>query len=142
MQVLAGVSGFSYREWRGRFYPPDLPAERMLAHYATRFPAVEINSTFYRMPKEQVLLDWAGQTPEEFTFCLKASRRITHEARLAGAADLLDYLLRTASVLGARRGPMLFQLPPTMPKDLPRLREFLALVPTAWHTVLEFRHPS
>jgi len=142
MRVLSGMSGFAYKEWKGSFYPADLPAEGMLAHYASRFPTVEINSTFYRMPKEDVLLDWARRVPAEFTFCLKASRRITHDARLDGVEDLLEYVLRTASVLDQRRGPMLFQLPPFQRKDLARLRDFLALLPRGWRTVMEWRHSS
>lgn len=142
MRVLTGMSGYAYREWKGSFYPADLPAEGMLTHYATRFPTVEINSSFYRMPKEEVLLDWARQVPGAFQFCLKATRRITHDARLAGVGDLLEYVTRTANVLGSRRGPMLFQLPPWFSRDLPRLREFLDLLPRGWRTVLEWRHPS
>jgi uncharacterized protein YecE (DUF72 family) len=136
------MSGYAYREWKGSFYPSDLPAERMLAYYATRFPTVEINNTFYRLPSERVLLDWAAQVPAGFTFAIKASRRITHDRRLADVADLLEYLVRNVAALGERRGPLLFQLPPYFAKDVPRLASFLALLPREWRVALEWRHPS
>lgn len=142
MRVLTGTSGFSYKEWKGSFYPDDLSADRMLSFYASRFPAVEINATFYRMPTETQLLDWAGQVPETFTFVLKASQRITHQKRLANVAEEVGYFLKTATVLGTRLGPTLFQLPPNLKKDVERLRTFLALVPKRWQAALEFRHPS
>jgi len=141
-RILTGMSGYAYREWKGEFYPADLPADAMLGSYATRFPTVEINNTFYRMPKEHVLLDWASRVPEDFTFCLKASRRITHDNRLEDVESLLEFVVKNANVLGARRGPMLFQLPPNMKKDIARLERFLALLPGAWRTAIEWRHPS
>lgn len=142
MRILTGMSGYAYKEWKGDFYPADLPADGMLRHYASRFETVEINNTFYRLPKEAVLLDWAAQVPEAFTFAVKASRRITHDQRLLDTASLMEFLLRNLSVLGARRGPTLFQMPPTMKKDVPRLRDFLALVPKRWRAAFEWRHPS
>jgi len=142
MRISAGMSGYSYKEWKGDFYPADLPADRMLAHYATRFPVVELNNTFYRMPSERQLLDWAGAVPDGFRFALKASRRITHNHRLKDASDLVDYVVRNAAVLGDRLGPMLFQLPPTLRKDLPRLEQFLRLLPRGWQAAFEWRHPS
>jgi uncharacterized protein YecE (DUF72 family) len=142
MEILTGMSGYAYKEWKGTFYPADLSADGMLAHYASRFPTVEINSTFYRMPRETVLLDWASKVPDGFTFCLKASRRITHDHRLEDVGSLMEYLLRTASVLGTRRGPTLFQLPPFMKKDLTRLTGFLELLPRGWLTAIEWRHAS
>jgi uncharacterized protein YecE (DUF72 family) len=142
VQVLAGTSGFSYKEWKGTFYPEDLPADEMLRFYASRFATVEINATFYRMPSEKQLLAWAAQVPETFTFVLKASRRITHEKRLTDVAQEVGYFLKTATVLGDRLGPTLFQLPPNFKKDVERLRTFLALVPRRWRAALEFRHPS
>ncbi len=141
-RILTGMSGYAYKEWKGDFYPADLPADGMLGHYATRFPTVEINNTFYRMPKESILRDWAGQVPEDFTFCLKASRRITHDNRLQDVESLLDFVLRNARVLGPRLGPVLFQLPPNMKKDLQRLESFLALLPRETRAALECRHPS
>jgi uncharacterized protein YecE (DUF72 family) len=142
MRILIGTSGFAYKEWKGSFYPADLPADGMLRYYAGRLPTVEINNSFYRMPKEKVLLDWAEQVPAGFCFVLKASRRITHIARLADEDGSLDYFLRTANVLGEKLGPTLFQCPPSLKKDLGRLRSFLARVPRTWRAALEFRHAS
>jgi uncharacterized protein YecE (DUF72 family) len=142
MRILVGTSGWSYKEWKGSFYPADLPADAMLRYYAGRLPTVEINNSFYRMPKEKVLLDWAAQVPPEFRFVLKASRRITHINRLTDEDGSLAYFLRTANVLGERLGPTLFQCPPSLRKDIGRLRDFLALVPRTWRAALEFRHQS
>jgi uncharacterized protein YecE (DUF72 family) len=142
MRTLVGTSGWSYKEWKGSFYPADLPADGMLRHYATRLPTVEINNSFYRIPKEKVLLEWAEQTPAEFRFVLKASRRITHINRLADGDDSLGYFLRTVNVLGEKLGPTLFQCPPSLKKDIGLLRAFLAKVPRTWRAALEFRHPS
>jgi uncharacterized protein YecE (DUF72 family) len=142
MRILVGTSGWSYKEWKGSFYPADLPADDMLRYYGTRLPAVEINNSFYRIPREKVLLEWAEQVPAAFRFVLKASRRITHINRLAAADDSLDYFLRTVNVLGDRLGPTLFQCPPSLKKDIGRLREFLARVPRTWRAALEFRHAS
>ena len=142
MRTFVGTSGWSYKEWKGAFYPADLPADDMLRYYATRFPAVEINNSFYRIPKEKVLLEWAEQVPSEFRFVMKASRRITHVNRLTDPDGSLGYMLRTLNVLGDRLGPTLFQCPPTLRMDLDRLRAFLALVPRTWRAALEFRHQS
>jgi uncharacterized protein YecE (DUF72 family) len=142
VHLLAGSSGFAYKPWKGPFYPDGLPDAGMLAYYAARLPTVEINNTFYRLPKPEVLEGWAGQTPPGFRFVLKASRRITHIQRLKEAGELLDYLFRTAATLGDRLGPLLFQLPPHMKKDLERLRVFLELVPRERRVTLEFRHAS
>jgi uncharacterized protein YecE (DUF72 family) len=142
MRILVGTSGFAYKEWKGSFYPADLPADAMLRYYAGRLPAVEINNSFYRMPKERVLLDWNDQVPAEFRFVLKASRRITHINRLVDEDGSLDYFLRTANVLGEKLGPTLFQCPPSLRKDIGRLRDFLARVPRTWRAALEFRHES
>ena len=140
--IRPGTSGWSYKEWKGTFYPPDLPADDMLRHYATQLPSVEINNSFYRIPKEKVLLDWAGQVPADFRFVLKASRRITHINRLANEDGTLEYFLRTVNVLGDRLGPTLFQCPPSLRMDMTRLRDFLAGVPRTWRAALEFRHAS
>jgi uncharacterized protein YecE (DUF72 family) len=142
MRILVGTSGWAYKEWKGSFYPADLPADAMLRHYAGRLPTVEINNSFYRIPKEKVLLDWAEQVPAEFRFVLKASRRITHINRLADEDDSLGYFLRTANVLGEKLGPTLFQCPPSLRKDIGLLRDFLARVPRTWRAALEFRHKS
>ncbi len=142
MQVHVGMSGFAYKEWKGSFYPEDISADAMLEFYATRFATVEMNNTFYRMPSEKTLLQWASSVPDGFTFALKASRRITHHARLGNVGDMLDYVVRNAAILGPKLGPLLFQLPPTMKKDLDRLRAFLTLLPPSWKVALEWRHPS
>ena len=142
MRVLAGTSGFSFPEWKGSFYPEDLPADAMLRFYAGRLAAVEINNTFYRMPGEKMLAAWAEQVPEGFRFVLKAPRRITHIKRLNDAGDPLRMFLEAAAVIGPRLGPFLFQLPPNLKKDLPRLASFLALVPKSVRAAFEFRHVS
>ena len=129
MRLWPGTSGFSYKEWKGSFYPEDLPDSGMLAWYAERFPAVEINNTFYRMPSRKLLQGWAEQVPEGFRFALKASRRITHQKQLADAGEEIAYLAETSRVLGARLGPTLVQLPPFLKKDVPLLAAFLGLLP-------------
>jgi uncharacterized protein YecE (DUF72 family) len=140
MRLSVGTSGYAYKEWKGAFYPPKLPADEMLRFYAGRLSAVEINNTFYRMPTERVLLDWTTQVPEGFRFVLKAPQRITHYARLKLEDDSLEYFLRTANVMGGKLGPTLFQLPPNFKKDLPRLQEFIAKLPRTWRAAFEFRH--
>src|SRR5437899_3741980 len=112
MRVRAGTSGYSYKEWKGNFYPLDLAATGMLSFYAKRFSTVEINNTFYRMPSEKILLNWSAHVPDGFAFVLKAPRRITHDKRLKNADDDVAYLLKTVAVLGKKQGPLLFQLPP------------------------------
>jgi uncharacterized protein YecE (DUF72 family) len=143
-KLWAGASGYAYKEWQGSFYPEKIAADAMLAWYAQRLPAVEINNTFYRMPKVEVLEQWAQAVPEAFRFAIKASRRITHQARLKGdeAADSVAYLYKNLAALGDKRGPVLFQLPPFLKRDLPRLTEFLQLLPEGHRAVFEFRHDS
>ena len=143
MKLLAGTSGYAFKEWKGAFYPKELKDDGMLGFYASKFPAVEINNTFYRLPKENVLREWAAQVPETFTFAVKASQRITHHARLKEqAADTVDFLLKNTSVLGERLGPILFQLPPNLKKDTNRFRGFLGLLPSDRRYVFEFRHET
>ena len=143
MRLLAGTSGYAFKEWKGSFYPDGLKDDGMLGYYATRFPTVEINNTFYRMPRENVLLDWASQVPETFTFAIEASQRITHHARLKPESkELVGYLLQNTSLLGGKLGPVLFQLPPNMKKDLDRLRTFLDILPHGRRFAFEFRHSS
>ena len=142
MQIHVGTSGYSYREWKGSFYPEDLKNADMLRFCAERFSSVEINNTFYRMPKATMLEGWAEQVPPAFLFVLKASQQITHRKRLKEAGEPLDYLLKTASVLGERLGPVLFQLPPYFRKDVARLRDFLALLPERHPAAFEFRHET
>ena len=143
-KLWAGASGYAFKEWKGRFYPEKMQPEAMLAWYAERLPSVEINNTFYQMPKVAVLEHWAEATPEAFRFSIKASRRITHDGRLKAdaAADSVAYLYKNLSTLGSKRGPVLFQLPPFLKKDLPRLTEFLHLLPDDHRAAFEFRHDS
>jgi uncharacterized protein YecE (DUF72 family) len=143
MNLKAGTSGFAFKEWKGSFYPKDLKDDGMLGFYASKFPIVEINNTFYRLPREEVLQNWAAQVPDSFTFSIKASQRITHFARIKPeCASALDFLLKNTASLGARLGPILFQLPPNMKKDTERLRGFLAMLPTDRRFTVEFRHES
>src|SRR5436190_5543397 len=142
MNLYVGTSGYSYKEWKGSFYPEDLSDKQMLHYYGERFRSVEINNTFYRMPKASVLEAWAQEVPSEFKFVLKAPQRITHMQRLKDTGDSMSLLLKTAAVLGGRLGPLLFQLPPYLKKDVPRLREFLPLVPREQRCGFEFRHES
>jgi uncharacterized protein YecE (DUF72 family) len=143
VRLLAGTSGYAFKEWKGSFYPDDLKNDGWLGYYASKFPTVEINNTFYRLPKENVLREWAAQVPDNFTFAIKASQRITHYARLKPeCADTVDFLLKNTSTLGSRLGPILFQLPPNMQKDVPRLRGFLGLLPPSRRFAIEFRHES
>ena len=141
-RVLAGTSGFAFAEWKGGFYPEDLPANRMLSHYASRLPTVEINVSFYRMPTAEMIASWTAQTPEEFRFAIKAHRRITHQKRLRGADDELRWLTERIGGLGARLGPVLFQLPPSFRRDVPLLQEFLAGLPPLPFVAVEFRHAT
>ena len=143
-KLWAGASGYAFKEWKGSFYPEKIKAEDMLAWYAGRLPTVEINNTFYQMPKVTVLAHWAQVTPEAFRFAIKASRRITHDARLAAdaAADSVAYLYKNLAALGAKRGPVLFQLPPFLKKDAARLAGFLHLLPEGHRAAFEFRHDS
>ena len=112
MRLRTGSSGFSYKEWKGPFYPEKLPNKDMLAYYAERLSTVEVNSTFYRMPKVSMLEGWAAKVPEDFVFVLKASRRITHHGRLKDVEDSVAYLWEVAQTLGNHLGPILYQLPP------------------------------
>jgi uncharacterized protein YecE (DUF72 family) len=143
-RLLAGASGYSFKEWKGSFYPGDMKPEGMLAWYSARLPTVEINNTFYQMPKTAVLENWSKSTPATFRFAIKASRRITHLSRLKAdsAADSVAFLYKNLATLGEKRGPVLFQLPPFLKKDLARLQEFLALLPADHRAAFEFRNDS
>jgi uncharacterized protein YecE (DUF72 family) len=140
--LLAGTSGFFYPEWVGPFYPEKLPASERLRYYATRLATVEINNTFYRMPAEEMLTKWASEVPADFTFTLKAPRRITHVLRLHDAETSVAEFLRRAGALGPRLGVILFQLPPFLKKDVPRLKAFLELLPPERRVAFEFRNAS
>src|ERR1700682_3360982 len=144
MRLLAGASGYSFKEWKGNFYPEKIKPEEMLAWYSERLPTVEINNTFYRMPKTSVLENWASTVPEDFRFSIKASQRITHMSRLKveSSTEPLGHLYRNLAALGDKCGPVLFQLPPNLKKDLPRLTAFLGLLPEGHNAAFEFRNDT
>ncbi len=142
--ILVGTSGYNYPEWKGSFYPADLPAAKMLPFYASQFPTVEINYTFYRMPTPKLIAGWRAQVPPGFRFTLKAPKRITHDKRLrpAEVSSALDGFMTAAAELGPQRAAVLFQLPPNFKKDAPLLREFLSLLPPKTTAAFEFRNAS
>ena len=142
MNLYVGTSGYSYKEWKGSFYPEKLPAKDMLRFYSERLSTVEINATFYRMPQKSMLENWKEQVPGTFRFSLKAPQRITHFKRLKDTEEETKYFFETASVLDGQLGVVLFQLPPNMKKDLPRLEAFLNDLPQQLFTAFEFRHPT
>lgn len=143
LTVLAGASGYSFKEWKGAFYPAAIRPDAMLDYYAQRLPTVELNNSFYALPRRESVERWAATVPETFRFAIKAPMAITHRARLkATAAPELDAFERVVAHLGAKRGPTLFQLPPSLRKDLPRLTEFLARLPNDHRACVEFRHDS
>jgi uncharacterized protein YecE (DUF72 family) len=141
MKFWIGTSGFQYAEWKGNFYPEDLPAAKMLPFYAERFSTTEINYTFHRIPAPKTIENWKAQTPEKFRFALKAPQRITHWSKLRDCADTLEYFLKVVHGLGERLGPVLFQLPPTFQKDADVVRSFLREFPSM-RAAFEFRHES
>ena len=143
-KLMAGASGYSFKEWKGSFYPDRIKPEDMLRYYASHLTTVEINNTFYAMPKAEVLQRWHDTVPATFRFAIKAPKRITHDARLKAdvCADSVAYLCKTLETLGDKRGPVLFQLSPIMKKDLPRLKDFLALLPPGHRAAFEFRNES
>jgi len=142
MKLYVGTSGYSYKEWKGSFYPEKIPAAEMLSYYASRLPAVELNNTFYRMPQRSMVESWKTQVPGDFRFSVKAAQRITHFKRLKEAGEETKYMLETVSALEDRLGVVLFQLPPNMKKDLERLETFLRDLPPQTPAAFEFRHPT
>jgi uncharacterized protein YecE (DUF72 family) len=142
MRIHVGTSGYSYKEWKGRFYPESLPASKMLGYYGEHFDTVEANGTFYRMPEASALAKWTTQVPDGFTFAVKAPQRITHQKKLAGASEDVAYLFETISVLGSKLGPVLFQLPPFSRKNAELLRDFIDALPRGPRVAFEFRHAS
>jgi uncharacterized protein YecE (DUF72 family) len=141
MMLHIGTSGYSYKEWKGTFYPEDLKAADMLPFYAGRLGTVEINNTFYRMPTKKLLEGWASQVPDSFRFVLKVSQKITHFKRLKDVEEEAGYLMETVRVLGPRLGPLLVQIPPNFARDDTRLSTFLGLVSEA-RVALEVRNAS
>ena len=141
-RLLAGASGYAFKEWCGSFYPDKIKSEDMLAWYAERLPTVEINVSFYRMPTSKMLADWKAQTPAHFRFAIKAHRRITHVKRLRDVDDEVRWLHERVTELGERLGPVLFQLPPSLHADLPLLENFLGTLRPLPYVALEFRHAT
>lgn len=141
MKTWIGTSGFQYTEWKGNFYPEDLPASKMLAYFAERLSTTEINYTFHRIPSPKTIENWLAQTPEQFRFALKAPQKITHFAKLRDCKDTLEYFCRVIAQLGDRLGPVLFQLPPSFKKNTDILSSFLRELPTM-RAAFEFRHES
>jgi uncharacterized protein YecE (DUF72 family) len=142
MNIYPGTSGYSYKEWKGFFYPEDLPNDQMLRYYGERLPSVEINNTFYRSPKKEMVESWSAAVPASFRFSLKAPQKITHIKRLSNAQDETDYLMKTVRSMGEKLGVVLFQCPPNFKKDLVRLQEFLKTLPADVRCAFEFRHAT
>jgi uncharacterized protein YecE (DUF72 family) len=141
MKTWIGTSGFQYTEWKGNFYPEDLPTSKMLPYFAGRLATTEINYTFHRIPAPKTIENWKAQTPEKFRFSLKAPQKITHFSKLRNCADTLDYFCRVILQLDQRLGPVLFQLPPGFKKNAEVLSSFLRELPTL-RAAFEFRHES
>lgn len=141
-KIYSGTSGYSYPEWKGTFYPDDLPQSRFLEYYAERFPTVEINNTFYRFPRASMLEGWRDGTPESFTFAVKANQGVTHRGRLKDVEDLTRDFVERCRLFGGKLGPILFQLPPNFKRDDERLRDFLDLLDPRLRYAFEFRHAS
>lgn len=141
-RIFIGTSGWVYPHWRGRFYPAGLPEKEWLGFYADRFPCVELNATFYRLPSSSTVHHWHEGTPERFRFAVKASRTITHFKRLNDTAESLRLLRDALEPLGRKKGPILYQLPPRWPADPGRLAAFLSALPRGESHVFEFREPS
>src|SRR3954451_12510474 len=140
--IWVGTSGYNYPEWKGSFYPEKLPSAKMLPYYAARFPTVEINYTFYRMPNEKLVSGWAEQTPAPYRLTLKAPRRITHDSRLKNTGELVQSFCRVAGSLSDKLGALLFQLPPNLKKDIALFDAFLEDLPPRVCAAFEFRNPS
>lgn len=142
MTVHVGTSGWQYKHWRDRFYPKGLAASHWLEHYASRFRTVEVNASFYRLPKRETVERWARTVPDGFVITFKASRYLTHIRRLRDAAEPLERMRDVLSGAGPKLGPVLFQLPPNLEADLPRLEAFLEILPRSMRSAFEFRHAS
>ena len=140
--IWVGTSGWQYRDWRGAFYPEKLPQREWLRFFASRFPTVEVNNSFYRLPERSTFEKWRKETPEGFLVTLKASRYITHIRRLRDAGDSVELFWSRARALGEKLGPILFQLPPRFGADLGLLREFVDGLPSGIRPAFEFRDAS
>ncbi len=142
MEIHVGTSGFAHKEWKGRFYPEKISPKDMLRYYAGRLNTVEINNTFYHMPKESVLLSWAEQVPDDFVFALKAPQIITHIRQLKNVFEQTEYLFRSLSILDKKLGPVLFQFPKSFRADRQALEGFLPLLPGNTACAFDFRSPT
>ena len=142
MTLYVGTSGYSYKEWKGRFYPETIAPKDMLSYYASHFHAVELNNTFYRMPQPSMIESWKAQVPEQFRFSVKAPQSITHFRRLNNASAQTQLMLKTIAPLEERLGAVIFRLPENMKKDLKRLETFLKELPAGIPAVFDFRHPT
>jgi uncharacterized protein YecE (DUF72 family) len=140
-QIYIGTSGWVYKEWANDFYRGLKPKEHF-QFYATQFPTVEINATFYRLPKLKTVHGWRNQAPENFIFAVKGSRYITHIKRLNNLERSVGNFIRRLQPLKEKLGPMLWQLPPNFKSDLPRLKKFLKRLPENFFHAIEFRHPD
>lgn len=140
--IRIGTSGWHYNHWKGLFYPEDLPKTGWLEHYTRDFDSVEINNTFYQLPKPAAVNNWFRQTPEGFLYTVKANRFITHIKKLKNAAEPLTRFLQVAEILKEKLGPILYQLPPSLKKDISRLEDFIRLLPENHISVFEFRNNS
>ena len=140
--IFVGTSGWQYDSWKGEFYPTAVPRRSWLAYYATRFPVVEVNNSFYQLPKEATFGKWRDESPPRFRFVVKASRYITHIRRLQDCRDSVDLFWSRAQVLGEKLGPVLFQLPPNFRADPDLLRRFLSVLPPRMKAAFEFRDSS
>ena len=140
--IRVGTSGWQYRDWRGRFYPEGLPQREWLRHFATRFPTVEVNNSFYRLPEASSFERWRDETPQGFAVAVKASRYITHIRRLREAGESVELFWSRARLLRHKLGPVLFQLPPRFPADVGLLSEFLRVLPRGLRAAFEFRDRS
>jgi uncharacterized protein YecE (DUF72 family) len=140
--IHIGTSGWNYKHWVGRFYPKDLPQKKMLAYYADHFDTVEVNNTFYQLPRASTVTTWRETVPDEFVFAVKASRFITHMKKLKAPKTSSQKFFDRIDKLENRLGPVLFQLPPGWQVDFDRLAEFLAALPSEYHYAFEFRNQS
>ncbi|MGC8747178.1 MAG: DUF72 domain-containing protein, partial [Candidatus Saccharicenans sp.] len=141
MKIYVGTSGWSYPDWKTRFYPPELKSSEWLEFYSRHLETVEINMTFYRSPRPETLRSWAKNTPESFKFSLKANRQITHLKKLIKVEHDLEHFAFLAKQIGPKIGGLLYQLPPSITKNLDLLEAFLKSLPTGFNQVIEFRHP-
>lgn len=142
MSLYVGTSGYSYKEWKGSFYPANLLPKDMLSYYSERFKAVELNNTFYRLPKPETIESWKAQTPKNFRFSAKVSQGITHFSRLKDATAATRTMLNAMSAFEDRLAAVLFRMPEDFEKDLKRLEIFLKNLPADTPAVFEFRHAS